>query len=149
MKTTATVTKLFNNAVIVSGKQQRDSAVHIHVPTLPQTPSHPGCHIALSRALCAIGTQEFYKHVERLSVQVGDALKPLLLSGPRFPFSFRGSNLISYRIIFGVPVHHCHYKKYTLSISIRFLLVLRLLCAWGYSGHGVLHSPGVCVCTHI
>ena len=40
-----------NNAVIVSGKQQRDPAIHIHVPIRP---SYPGCHIALSRVFCAI-----------------------------------------------------------------------------------------------
>ena len=27
-----------NNVVIVSGRQQRDSAIHIHVSILPQTP---------------------------------------------------------------------------------------------------------------
>ena len=30
--------RLTNNVVIVSGEQQRDSAIHIHVPVLPQTP---------------------------------------------------------------------------------------------------------------
>ena len=30
--------QLINNAVIVSGEQQRDSAIHIHVSILPQTP---------------------------------------------------------------------------------------------------------------
>ena len=30
-----------NNAVIASGEQWRDSAVHIHVSIFPQTPSHP------------------------------------------------------------------------------------------------------------
>ena len=30
--------QLINNAVIVSGGQQRDSAIHIHVFILPQTP---------------------------------------------------------------------------------------------------------------
>ena len=29
---------MINKAVIVSGEQQRDSAIHIHVPILPQTP---------------------------------------------------------------------------------------------------------------
>ena len=36
--------------VMVSGGQQRDSAAHTRVPTLPKLPSHPGCHITLSRA---------------------------------------------------------------------------------------------------
>ena len=35
--------------MIVSTGRQRDSAIHIHVSILPQTPSHPGCHISLSR----------------------------------------------------------------------------------------------------
>ena len=30
--------QLTNNVVIISGEQQRDSAIHIHVSTLPQTP---------------------------------------------------------------------------------------------------------------
>ena len=33
-----THTLLINNVVIVSGAQQRNSALHIHVATLPQTP---------------------------------------------------------------------------------------------------------------
>ena len=35
----------------VSGEQQRDSVIHIHVSILP---SHRGCHITLSRVPCAI-----------------------------------------------------------------------------------------------
>ena len=35
--------------MIVSGGQQGDSATHTHVSILPQFPSHPGCHITLSR----------------------------------------------------------------------------------------------------
>ena len=38
-----------NNVVRVSGEQWRDSAIHIHVSILPQLPSHPGCHITVSR----------------------------------------------------------------------------------------------------
>ena len=45
-----------NSVLIVSGEQRRDSAIHIHVCILPQTPSHPGCHITLSRVPCAIYT---------------------------------------------------------------------------------------------
>ena len=30
------------------------SAVHIHVSLLPHTPAHPGCHMTLSRAPCAL-----------------------------------------------------------------------------------------------
>ena len=30
--------QLTNNIVIISGEEQRDSAIHIHVSTLPQTP---------------------------------------------------------------------------------------------------------------
>ena len=37
------------NVVIVSGEQQRDSAKYILVSILPKLPSHPGCHITLSR----------------------------------------------------------------------------------------------------
>ena len=36
--------------VMVSGGQQRDSAAHTRVPLSPKLPSHPGCHITLSRA---------------------------------------------------------------------------------------------------
>ena len=41
-----------NNAVVVSGKQQRDSAICIHSP--PKPFSDPGWHITLSRGPCAI-----------------------------------------------------------------------------------------------
>ena len=40
--------------MIVSGKQQRDLVIHIHVSILPQNPFHPGWHITLSRVPCAI-----------------------------------------------------------------------------------------------
>lgn len=52
---TATFSKTFyfvlgvswiNNAVRVSDEEQRDAAIHRHVSILP---SHPGCHISLSR----------------------------------------------------------------------------------------------------
>ena len=74
------ITMYHNNVVIVSGEQQRDSAIHIcccsvvkSCPTLcdpvgcttpgssvlhymyslsPKPPSHPGCHIILSRIPC-------------------------------------------------------------------------------------------------
>ena len=36
---------MINNIVIVSGTQQSDSAVHIHVSIPPQPPSHPSCHL--------------------------------------------------------------------------------------------------------
>ena len=45
--------QLINN-VIVSGEQQGDSAKHVLVSILPQTPSHPGCHITLSRVPSAM-----------------------------------------------------------------------------------------------
>ena len=35
--------------MIVSGEQQRDSVIHIHISFLPKLPSHPGCRITLSR----------------------------------------------------------------------------------------------------
>ena len=41
-----------NNVVIVSGGEQRDSAIPIHVSILPKLPSHPGWHITLSRVPC-------------------------------------------------------------------------------------------------
>ena len=41
-----------NNVVMVSGEQRRDSAIHTHVCILPQLPSHPGCHVTLSRVPC-------------------------------------------------------------------------------------------------
>ena len=43
-----------NNVVTVSGVWGRDSDIHRHVSFLPQPPSHPGCHIMLSRVPCAI-----------------------------------------------------------------------------------------------
>ena len=43
------------HAVIASGEQQRDSAIHICVCPFSSIPHcHPGCHITLSRAPCAI-----------------------------------------------------------------------------------------------
>lgn len=46
--------QLVDNVVIVSGGQQRYSALHICVSILPWTPfpSHPGCHIMLNRVPC-------------------------------------------------------------------------------------------------
>ena len=42
-------------ATIVSAEQQRDSAIRIQISILPcKLPSHPGCHIMLSRVLCAV-----------------------------------------------------------------------------------------------
>ena len=41
--------------LIVSGEQQRDSAVSIYTfPFSPRLPSHPGCLITLNRVPCAI-----------------------------------------------------------------------------------------------
>ena len=40
--------QLINNAVIISGGEQKDSAI------LSQAPPHPGCHITLRRVPCAI-----------------------------------------------------------------------------------------------
>ena len=43
------------NVVIVSGKRQRNSAIHIHESILPQTPlAHPGCHPTLSISAASI-----------------------------------------------------------------------------------------------
>ena len=46
--------QLINNAVIISGGEQKDSAIYIHVSILSQAPPHPGCHITLRRVPCAI-----------------------------------------------------------------------------------------------
>ena len=46
--------KSINNAVIPSGRQQRDSVIHIHVSILRQTPLSSSCHITLNRVPCAI-----------------------------------------------------------------------------------------------
>ena len=40
--------------MIVSGEQERDSAIHTHVPTLPQLRFHASCCVTLSRAPCAV-----------------------------------------------------------------------------------------------
>ena len=48
------VVQLMDNVVVVSGEQRRDSAIHIHVSFSPKVPSHPGCHITLSRVPYAI-----------------------------------------------------------------------------------------------
>ena len=40
--------------LIVSGEQRRDSAIHMHVSILPQTPLCPGCQVTLSRVPCAL-----------------------------------------------------------------------------------------------
>ena len=57
-----------NSVVIVSGEQQRDSAIHIHVSILPQTPSHPGCHITLSKVPCAYSRSLLATHFKYSSV---------------------------------------------------------------------------------
>ena len=46
--------QLFNNVVIAAGEQWRGSAIGKRVSILPQTPSHPGCHIMLGRVPSAI-----------------------------------------------------------------------------------------------
>ena len=48
--------QLINNVFIVSGGQQRDSAIYIYTyPFFPKLPSPlPGCHIPLTRVPCAI-----------------------------------------------------------------------------------------------
>ena len=48
--------QLINNVFIVSGGQQRDSAIYIYTyPFFPKLPSPlPGCHITLTRVPCAI-----------------------------------------------------------------------------------------------
>ena len=45
---------LINDVVAVSGRQGRDSAIHMHVSFSPKLPSHPGCRITLSRVPCAV-----------------------------------------------------------------------------------------------
>ena len=41
---------MINNVVIVTGKQQGESAIHTYMyPFSPKLPTHPGCHITLSR----------------------------------------------------------------------------------------------------
>ena len=44
---------LITNVVTDSGEQQRDSAIYMY-PFSPKLPSHPGCHITLSRVPCTI-----------------------------------------------------------------------------------------------
>ena len=44
-----------NNIVIVSGGQQRDSAIHTHISILPKTPSHPAHNIEQSSMRCTVG----------------------------------------------------------------------------------------------
>ena len=46
--------QLTSNIVTVSGEQQRDSAICIHVPFSSKLPFHPGGHITLSRVPCAV-----------------------------------------------------------------------------------------------
>ena len=43
----------------VSGGQQRGSAIHTQVSFSPRLPSHPGCHVALSRVPCALRAVHF------------------------------------------------------------------------------------------
>ena len=42
-----------NNVVIILGEQQRNSAMYMH-PFSPKLPSHPDCHVTLSRVPCAV-----------------------------------------------------------------------------------------------
>ena len=46
--------ELMNSVVIVSGGQQRDSVIHIHVPIHPQTPLLSRLHKTLSRVPCTV-----------------------------------------------------------------------------------------------
>ena len=71
--------KPINNVVIVSGGQQRDSAIHIHVSILPRLFSHPGCHITLSRVPCAISRSLLVIILNTAGVHV----HPIL---PNYPF---------------------------------------------------------------
>ena len=52
-----------NNVVIVSGEQQRDSAIHIHVFVLPQTPlpSRLPHNTEQSSLCCTVGDKEFLR----------------------------------------------------------------------------------------
>ena len=58
------------NNVIVLGEMQRDSTIHIHVSILPQTPSHPACHITLSRVLCLYSRSLLVIHFKYSSVHM-------------------------------------------------------------------------------
>ena len=42
---------MINSVVIVSDGQHSDSVIHTHVSI--KLPSHPGCHVTLSRVPCA------------------------------------------------------------------------------------------------
>lgn len=130
----------------VKGHSHTHTSTHSPPDALPSRLPHS----PEGRALCAIGMQSFYKHLEHLSVEVGDSSKPFAPFRASVSFFLRGkqSYIISYTSSL-VFLFTSVTMKYTLSISIRFLLILRLLCAWGCSGRGGLHSPGVCVCVHI
>ena len=54
--------QMINTVVIVSSGQERDSAIHIHVSILLQTPPHSGCHIIVIRfPLYAESTKKPYQ----------------------------------------------------------------------------------------
>ena len=53
----------------VSGGQKRDSAIYIHTyPFSPKLPSHPGCHITLSRVPCVHSMSLLVIHFKYSSV---------------------------------------------------------------------------------
>ena len=57
-----------NNAVVISGAQQKDLVKHKHVSILTKLPSQRGRHITLSRVPCALQWSLFVTHFKYSSV---------------------------------------------------------------------------------
>ena len=61
--------QLINNVVIVSGGQQRDSAIHIYMYSFsPKLSSHPGCHITVNKVPWLCSRTLFVFHFKYSSV---------------------------------------------------------------------------------
>ena len=62
------------NVVIVSGKHQRNSAIHIYESIIPQTPlPHPGCHTTLGISAASICQTIHVFKVLRIKVMTDSA----------------------------------------------------------------------------
>ena len=59
-----------NNAVIVPGGQQKDSAIYTCIHSPPNSPFHPGCRITWSRAPCGYRRTLMVTHFKYSSVYI-------------------------------------------------------------------------------
>ena len=77
------------------------SQSHIHVSILPQTPSHPGCRITVSRVPCAL--QQVLAGYQ-LEIQQCGHVDPKLPNYPFPPFFPTGSHKLAFQVCESVSV---------------------------------------------